>query len=73
MNYLSSNKPNPHGELCVCGPNCFMGYYKDEKTTQEMLRDGWIHTGNVAEVDSSRRFKIIDRVKNIMKLAQGEY
>ncbi|KAI6152607.1 hypothetical protein BKA82DRAFT_4112775, partial [Pisolithus tinctorius] len=70
---LSNNKPNPHGELCVHGPNCFMGYYKDEKTTRETLKDGWIHTGDVTEVDSSGCFKIIDQVKNIMKLVQGKY
>ncbi|KAI6138953.1 acyl-CoA synthetase long-chain family member 1 [Pisolithus tinctorius] len=63
MNYLSNDKLNPCGELCVCGLNCFMGYYKDEKTTWEMLKDSWIHTGDVAEVDSSGCFKIIDRVK----------
>ncbi|KAG8217331.1 hypothetical protein J3R82DRAFT_5426 [Butyriboletus roseoflavus] len=73
MNYTSEDKPNPRGELCVRGMNCFIGYYKDENNTQDTLKDGWIHTGDVAEVDSYGRFKIIDRVKNIMKLAQGEY
>ncbi|KIJ60664.1 hypothetical protein HYDPIDRAFT_32087 [Hydnomerulius pinastri MD-312] len=73
MNYTSEDKPNPRGELCVRGMNCFISYYKDEKNTTETLKDGWIHTGDVAEIDSHGRFKIIDRVKNIMKLAQGEY
>ncbi|KAH7889901.1 hypothetical protein F5I97DRAFT_1800610 [Phlebopus sp. FC_14] len=71
MNYTSEDEPNPRGELCVRGMNCFRSYYKDEKNSQETLKDGWIHTGDVAEVDSHGRFKIIDR--NIMKLAQGEY
>ncbi|KAH0830405.1 hypothetical protein J3R83DRAFT_1799 [Lanmaoa asiatica] len=73
MNYTSEDKPNPRGELCVRGTNCFIGYYQDEKNTYDTLKDGWIHTGDVAEVDSQGRFRIIDRVKNIMKLAQGEY
>ncbi|KDR81465.1 hypothetical protein GALMADRAFT_239413 [Galerina marginata CBS 339.88] len=74
MGYMSGDKPNPRGELCVRGTNCFTTYYKDEKNTKETVDDeGWIHTGDVAEIDSYGRVKIIDRVKNIMKLAQGEY
>jgi len=74
MGYTSEDKPNPRGELCVRGANCFTTYYKDEKNTKESVdAQGWIHTGDVAEIDSCGRVKIVDRVKNIMKLSQGEY
>ncbi|KAJ7684665.1 hypothetical protein DFH06DRAFT_1355192, partial [Mycena polygramma] len=74
MGYTSEDLPNPRGEIYVRGINCFTAYYKDEKNTKDTIdEEGWVHTGDVAEIDSCGRLKIIDRVKNIMKLAQGEY
>jgi len=70
----TSDLPNPRGELCILGTNCLISYYKDEEKTNETVdKEGWVHTGDIAEMDSCGRFRIIDRVKNIMKLAQGEY
>lgn len=74
MEYLSTDKPHPRGELLIRGNSLFKEYYKNpEETAKTMTVDGWLRTGDIATVDELGRFKIIDRRKNVLKLAQGEY
>jgi long-chain acyl-CoA synthetase len=74
MDYLVTDKPNPRGELMLRGTNLFREYYKDpEGTAKAIDADGWFSTGDISEIDSLGRFKIVDRRKNVLKLAQGEY
>ncbi|KAM8837260.1 long-chain-fatty-acid--CoA ligase 5 [Spinachia spinachia] len=71
MHYFASNG---EGEVCIKGRNVFKGYLKDPKRTAEALdEDGWLHTGDIGKWLPSGVLKIIDRKKNIFKLAQGEY
>lgn len=74
MEYTVTDKPNPRGELLIRSTSLFREYYRNEaETKKSMTEDGWFRTGDIAEIDSRGRFKIIDRVKNVLKLAQGEY
>ncbi|KAG9695462.1 acetyl-CoA synthetase-like protein, partial [Aureobasidium melanogenum] len=74
MEYYASDKPYPRGELLVRGPTVFREYLKNpEETEKALLPDGWFRTGDICSVDELGRFKIIDRRKNVLKLAQGEY
>jgi long-chain acyl-CoA synthetase len=74
MEYLSTDKPYPRGELMIRGNTVFREYHKNpEETAKTVDADGWFATGDIATVDNLGRFAIIDRVKNLFKLAQGEY
>lgn len=74
MEYLTTDKPQPRGELLVRGNMLFREYYKNPAGTKDaMTEDGWFRTGDIATVDSLGRFSIIDRRKQLLKLAQGEY
>src|SRR5712691_649492 len=60
------------GEILVRGPGMFAGYWKNEAATNEVIRDGWFYTGDVAELTRAGHFRIIDRKKDIMVTAGGK-
>ena len=79
LGYTTSDKPYPRGEIMFRGQTVFTGYAGDEKKTAETLMEGkdgrgpWLLTGDVRQIDQYGRLQIVDRVKNLIKLAQGEY
>jgi len=63
---------SPDGEILSRSASVFLGYYKNDEATRGTLRDGWLHSGDAGYLDEkSGHLVVIDRLKDVMKLADG--
>ncbi len=60
--------PHQVGEVTARGPNVFQGYFRDPALTAEILRDGWLHTGDLASVDEDGYVSIVDRKRDTLMI-----
>ncbi len=63
--------PGEVGELVVRGPQVMKGYWQRPEETAQVLRDGWLHTGDLARMDEDGYFEIVDRKKDIILSTSG--
>jgi long-chain acyl-CoA synthetase len=60
------------GEILLRSPGVFLGYYRDEATTSSTLRDGWLHSGDLGQMDEDGFVRIVDRKKDLIITAGGK-
>jgi long-chain acyl-CoA synthetase len=58
--------PGEAGELCIKGPQVMLGYWRRPEETALMIRNGWLHTGDIAVMDPDGYFRIVDRLKDMI-------
>lgn len=58
--------PGEPGELCIRGPQVMTGYWQRADATDEVLKNGWLHTGDIVTVDSEGFIRIVDRKKDMI-------
>ncbi|WP_139810667.1 long-chain-fatty-acid--CoA ligase FadD [Pantoea rwandensis] len=58
--------PGEPGELCIRGPQVMVGYWQRPEATEEVLKNGWLHTGDVVTVDGEGFIRIVDRKKDMI-------
>jgi fatty acid CoA ligase FadD9 len=74
LGYFSTDQPYPRGELLVKSQSASPGYYKRPEVTAEVFdADGYYHTGDVVAEIAPDHLAYVDRSKNVLKLAQGEF
>ncbi|WP_418360741.1 AMP-dependent synthetase/ligase [Sphingobacterium detergens] len=66
-------KLSEDGEILTKGENNMIGYYKNEEATAEVLKDGWLYTGDIGQWVDGKFLKIIDRKKEMFKTSGGKY
>jgi long-chain acyl-CoA synthetase len=79
INFDSVGKPIPETEIVIAddgeilsrSPSVFLGYYKNDEATAETLKEGWLHSGDAGHFTDDGHLVVIDRVKDVMKMADG--